>query len=543
MLFKNLFPSGLFSRALLIVVLPTVIAQIIALALFYERYWRVVSYESADNITGHLELVANQLPLIDNPDERRKLLDNNSNVTGIRYSIIDNSYHNNKQGNFIAHLYDYYKFENRNQDINQPYDPDINQSDINSDSVIKNQAGKIYRDRLSRMLSERVSQEHKIIYTPFNNIRMAKILISSDGNQDHTSNSSNLPQLATLPDNGFSAAENIIIMALLPEMPFDDFMLYLFFALVSGITVLLLVVGIMFLKNQIRPIRELAIAAHSFGRGLAIANFKPSGAREVRQAGNSFIVMRDRIQRQITQRTEMLAGISHDLRTPLTRMKLQLAIANDPTESEDNSKNSDDSLQQNISEYTKKAITGKKPKINIDSQMVLDLQNNIRDMEHLVAEYLAFVRGEGGEESKDTAINNMLEKIYQKYQADGHNISFKPLAKELTMPLRPNAIRRALGNLLDNACRYANNIAISVHKVDNYLVIYIDDDGPGIAEEDRQQVFKPFFRLEKSRNVKTGGVGLGMAIARDIIGSHGGTITLATAPELGGLRAGVQLPI
>ncbi|PHS77524.1 MAG: two-component sensor histidine kinase [Rhodospirillaceae bacterium] len=279
---------------------------------------------------------------------------------------------------------------------------------------------------------------------------------------------------------------------------------YVFVLMMVGTSVLLFFVAMIFMRNQVRPIRKLAEAADDFGKGRDTPRFKPEGATEVRRAAGAFISMRNRIKRQIQQRTDMLAGVSHDLRTPLTRMKLQLEMMND-----------DDG--------------------------VADLKTDIADMEHMLGEYLAFVRGEGEEKAVDTNITDMLSQIALQARRKGGNIDLH-CEVEIIAAVKTNALKRSLTNFVDNAVRYGGNTSIRAALRGEMVEIVIDDDGPGIPEDKRDEVFKPFVRLDASRNPETGGVGLGMTIARDAIRGHGGEILLEDAPG-GGLRVKVSLPV
>ena len=272
----------------------------------------------------------------------------------------------------------------------------------------------------------------------------------------------------------------------------------------AGSSLLLLAVATVFMRNQVRSVRRLATAADRFGRGLEVANFKPEGATEVRQAAQAFNLMRERIQRQIQQRTEMLAGVSHDLRTPLTRMKLELAMMGEP-------------------------------------DAVADLSEDVAEMERMVEGYLAFARGEGGEKPVPSELAALVEEVVARYRREGREIDVHAEGT-LPMSLRPQALARAIGNLVGNAIRYAPHVRVRVGRRKDGAEVIVDDDGPGIPPAQRDEVFKPFTRLESSRNPKTGGVGLGLTIARDIARGHGGDVILEDSP-MGGLRARLRLPL
>jgi two-component system osmolarity sensor histidine kinase EnvZ len=247
----------------------------------------------------------------------------------------------------------------------------------------------------------------------------------------------------------------------------------------------------------------LAAAADGFGKGRPVPFFKVEGAVEIRQAALAFMTMRDRIQRQIRQRTQMLAGVSHDLRTPLTRMKLALELlGNDPA--------------------------------------VEELKSDVAEMEHMVHGYLDFARGEGTEEPVETDVSLLLEDVAAAMRRAKTPLSVS-VGPEYVIPVRPNALRRCLGNLIANARRHGTHVWLTSVAVADGIDIVVDDDGPGIQPADRGRVFRPFVRLDASRNPSTGGVGLGLTIARDVARSHGGDVRLETSPQ-GGLRARVHLP-
>jgi two-component system osmolarity sensor histidine kinase EnvZ len=268
-----------------------------------------------------------------------------------------------------------------------------------------------------------------------------------------------------------------------------------------GTSVVLALIAAYFVRQQIRPIRRLAKAADSFGKGIVDVEFKPSGAREVRQAAQAFVSMRERIQRQIAQRTLMLAGVSHDLRTPLTRMKLELALLEPNEEAE-------------------------------------SLKADIEEMEHMIEVYLAFARGEGEEQPVAVDLSVLLREAAEAAPIDVNT----EISGDLTLTGRPNALKRCLTNLFDNACRYGKTVSATAFRRGSSIVITVDDDGPGIPADAREEAFQPFVRLDSSRDPNRGGGGLGLTIALDVARGHGGDLTLDTSPS-GGLRARVVLPV
>ena len=269
-------------------------------------------------------------------------------------------------------------------------------------------------------------------------------------------------------------------------------------------TVLLMGVAILFIRNQVRAIERLAEAAEAFGRGEARERFKPHGAREVRAAARAFMDMRDRIQRHIDQRTALLASVSHDLRTPLTRLRLELALA---------------------------------PPFKRSSAM----QGDLDEMEHMIDEYLAFARGEAGEAAQAVSIPDLLAVAAEDARRAGAEVEIE-VAGDLVASLRPLAIKRALANLAGNAAAHGEHVRLAARALPSGgLEITVEDDGPGIPDDMHEEAFRPFSRLDASRNQNRKGVGLGLAIARDVARSHGGDITLDRS-DLGGLRAVIRLP-
>ena len=266
--------------------------------------------------------------------------------------------------------------------------------------------------------------------------------------------------------------------------------------------ILLISIAMIFLKNQTRPITNLAKAAAKFGRGENIDEFRPSGALEIRQAGYEFDKMRKRIMRHLNQRSEMLSGISHDLRTPLTRMKLQLTFIKD----------------QDLSKK---------------------ISRDIDDMEKMLNEYLQFTSSSFSEKDETFNISELIENIIKKYEND--NISSN-IAYEVYMNGRKNLIQRSINNLIDNSIKHANKIHIQLSKKNNSIMITADDDGPGIPKEEYDNVFKPFYKIDKSRGDSKSSVGLGLSIASDIIRSHGGNILLEKSPT-NGLRVRIFFPL
>lgn len=278
---------------------------------------------------------------------------------------------------------------------------------------------------------------------------------------------------------------------------------YVFLLWMAGSSLILFAVAGIFMRGQVKPLVRLAEAAEAFGKGRDIRDFRPAGATEIRGAAAAFLMMRNRIVRQMAQRTEMLAGVSHDLRTPLTRLKLGLALL---------ARNDD----------------------------VAELEQDVAEMERMLNGYLAFARGEGGEAAVPCDPVSILDDAVGAFARDGANVRLGAVER-LELPLRAAAFRRCIDNLLSNAARHANRVCVSLRVAERAVEITVDDDGPGIAPDERENVFRPFYRVDASRNPSTGGVGLGLSIARDVIRSHGGELFLEES-AWGGLRARIRLP-
>ena len=282
---------------------------------------------------------------------------------------------------------------------------------------------------------------------------------------------------------------------------------HIFLVWMIGTSLVLLSVAILFLRNQIRPILRLAEAAEAFGKGRpAPTDFRARGAREIRQAALAFEEMRDRIEKHVEQRTTMLAGVSHDLRTVLTRFKLQLAML----------------------EGTPGADA---------------MRDDVNEMQAMLEDYMAFAKGGSGEEAKPTDVRAMMEEVRAGAMHFGKPIELRfRRRRKIPVPLRRHGFKRAIANLVSNAARYADNIVVTVTQDRNWLRIEVDDDGPGIPPEKREIVFRPFLRLDPGRNQDLPNTGLGLAIARDIARVHGGDIWLEES-DMGGLKGVVRIPV
>lgn len=281
---------------------------------------------------------------------------------------------------------------------------------------------------------------------------------------------------------------------------------YIFFLWVIGSCIIFITISIPFAKSQVKAIKNLTRAIGQAGRGEEVNNYSPSGPIQIRQAGTAFLKTYTRLHRYIKSRTNMLSGISHDLKTPLTRMKLELEFCD-------------------------------------DKNLQFALLNDIEDMEKMIDSYLSFAKGISPENSERINVNKTIQNLIRKLNKGKYDISFDA-KKEFFATVRPLAFERAISNIIMNAIRYGKKkIAVSIKEDDNQLLIIIEDNGNGIPEERRDEMFKPFARLDKSRNSKTGGVGLGLSIVQEVIHQHGGEIQLLSSEKLGGLKVQIELPL
>ena len=296
-------------------------------------------------------------------------------------------------------------------------------------------------------------------------------------------------------------SENDVLEFLVPKEMVSTSSVRLFVLWTTLPSVLLIVIALIFLKNQTRPLVKLAKAAERFGKGDYVNDFRPSGAQEIRKAAYEFDRMAKRINRHLNQRSEMLSGISHDLRTPLTRLKLQLAMIK----------------QKDLSEQ---------------------MSRDIDEMEKMLNDYLQFAKTQLLEKTSFINFKNIFEELKKDNQFDNFNINCD---KDINFQGRPLAIKRSFENIIQNGFTYGKNVYVNIVKSNNRLIVMIEDDGPGIPRDQYKNVFKPFFRLDKSRSLNKSGVGLGLAIVSDVINSHGGNIQLGKS-KFGGLQVKISLP-
>jgi len=432
---KRFLPTSLYSRALLILVLPMLIMQTVAIYVFYIQHWENVERHFSISLAGDIALVIHEMK---NADEKH------------RHDIIALS-----QKYFYIEVY------------KDPADPEKAHFPSSTDDLV---------------FSTFVSQLRDIIDEPF-------LIRRSRGENKAI-------LLIQMKDQ--------VLRLQFPIKRLASVNAFAFILWMVGSAALLLMVATLFLRNQIRPIKKLAEAAERFGRGQDDKNFRPQGASEVRQAGRSFISMRERLKRMISARTDMLASISHDLRTPLTRMRLALAMVPDQ-------------------KYAK------------------PLMEDVHDMENMIQEYLDFARGKDGEPSKKVSVSTLLNEIVGKYTSQAKDVKLS-VKTDMAITVFYNAMCRCLYNIIDNALRYGKRCEIVVQEVDeDHIEIVIEDDGPGIPEEKRDIAMQPFKRLDESRNLDKSGAGLGLSIVQDIVLRHGGEIVLEDA-SIGGLRVRITLP-
>ena len=426
---KNILPTHLLARFVLIILVPMILLQTLVAIFFYNRHWDTISRQLATSVTGEIESVAEWVK--SNPAEVEEHLGQLSDILRMQF-------------------------------VWQP-----GESLTESGKLRKSPASSDLRSSLKGLPYPTQTWSEK------------------DGKQQI---------LIQLPDGVLSVS--------VPRKRFYSSTVIVFLVWMMVSSLLLFGIAFLFMKNQVRAMVRLARASELFGLGQP-TRFKPEGADEVRQAGQAFLEMKERIERYLSERTTMLAGVSHDLRTPLTRMKLQLSM-----------------MEQD--------------------EVVATLNQDITDMEHMLTGYLAFAKGEGKEAMEHIELTPFMTDLVEKFKAMGLPISLH-IEEPLAILGRPNELVRVFSNLLSNAQKYAHSATVSIGRRDDEVQIIIDDDGPGIPAKNRADAFKPFFRLDKSRNLATGGVGLGLTIVRDAVLSHGGSIKLETSPQKG-LRVLLTFP-
>lgn len=443
---KGFMPKTLFFRTMLILFIPLTAMQIVSVIVFFDNHWSKVGKRLAYDVVGDIEasIILHQ----DNPKD----INNLKKLAKNTFSI--NLQYNEKESGIIPSKAEKTSFK-----------------DIEENIITKQ-----LKDRLDEKFGAKNNQI---------NIKNGTVNISIFKQKDKSN---------------FGVYNFTFSKKKIYSSSTIAFVIWL-----AGSSLLLFLVAVLFLRIQVRSVKKLEEAATHFGKGADVPNFKPSGSSEVRNAANAFILMRDRIKKQITERTQMLAGVSHDLRTPLTRMKLQLALMEENEERE-------------------------------------ELTKDIAEMEKMIDGYLSFAKGEGSEKMEKINIVELSANIIGKAKKTHEKIEFRTDCQTDFANVRPQSFERCINNILSNACRYGESVEVLLETDDSELRIVIDDDGPGIPADKRDDVFRAFFRIDTSRNLDTGGVGLGMSIAKDIATSHGGNIILDDSP-IGGLRVIISIPL
>ncbi len=433
---KWIIPRDLMARAILIIVIPLLLLQIITAYVFFDRHWDLVSRRLNSAVASEIAFVAGLIQAHPDAETQEWAFSVARILQGLAFA----------------------------------FTPDAPLPDVPPGSS----------DPIERALTERLGR-----YVPH------PYVVDARPGED-----SLIVHIRT--ETGLLSVE------LSKERLFTETIQLFMFWIVSSSLVLFGVAAI-FMRNQVRPLLRLARAADAFGKGRPAPEVRVSGATEVRQATRAFLAMRDRIRRQIEQRTAMLAGVSHDLRTPLTRMKLQLAMLEDAPGTE-------------------------------------DLRADVSEMEHMIEAYLDFARGAGSETAVAADLGGVLAEVVTRHERGGADITLEQPEPPVTLPLKRQAFERCLDNVLGNAMRHAGRAFVRVLPHPDHIAVIIDDDGPGVPAEARETVFRAFHRLDTSRNSMTGGSGLGLTVTRDLIRGMGGDITLGDSP-MGGLRVVLKLPL
>ncbi|WP_343561947.1 ATP-binding protein [Kiloniella sp. b19] len=451
---KRVLPRTLLGRSLMIIVLPVLLVQAISAWVFYDRHYETVTKRLTNALAGDLAIAITLLEDAQSPSEQAEIF-----RLLQRTASLSLSFH---EGAVL---------------LDDSWKPGW--------SILENRLDNALRSSL---------HSH----------RQTGYLYSID-----TKSLDDQIKIEIEMDTG-------VLLALVPSKRLFTTTTYLVTFWMLGTSFFFFGIAVLFMRNQVRPIQRLAQAAEAFGKGHDVSGFKPEGASEVRLASAAFLRMGSRIKRQVENRTAMLAGVSHDLRTPLTRMKLQLALMGD---------------KEGISE----------------------LKDDVAEMETMIEGYLSFARGDRGEDYSDVSLRLFLEDVVAPFrrsalqeqaalQRDECDKVDLLVQGDALLHIRRNSLKRAISNLIGNARRYADNLSVQANMRAGQVEIIVDDDGPGIPQDKRKDVLKPFFRLEASRNSDTGGQGLGLSITMDIISNHGGELKLEDSP-MGGLRARVTLPL
>lgn len=432
-LLKKYLPKTLFGRALLIIILPVAIMQMVVAYIFFNAHWATVTASLSDSVAADISLAVDLYKQAPTPERATALNDMMQPHMELSIDLRDDDAFLTVQRRSFFSTLDKTLQRSLNQSLSDPFWFDTTRYPNHIDIRVKVEEGT---------LTFIAARERVFARTGF---------------------------------------------------------VFIFWLVLASLA--LTVISVYFIRNQARPITKLAAAAEAFGKGQDLDGFRPSGAAEVRLAGQSFLKMRQRISRFMDQRTDLLAGVSHDLRTPLTRLKLHLAMQD-------------------------------------DSEDIKAARSDLLEMEKMLDGYLDFARGQTEEETIEIELSEYLKNLVDKFQSEKVRLENDA---DIRVQLKPIMMSRALTNILTNACKYGQDVLLTTHKEPKHLIICVEDDGPGIPAEKYADVFKPFVRLDTARNQNIEGTGLGLSIARDIIRNHGGTIKLERS-DLGGLKVDVRLP-